>query len=189
MERVFGGERDRCSAVAHLRRRFDRSIKLAFRGSAISFDGGLLLHRELDDALCLTDMAGGWIIDSRTGLNGRHCLSGLLRQSISSRFAGVGILLDEVEKRHSVIGHRCSPVRFQVSHPTPLPKIGDDRPAMHPSRALRYAGGSARGHLHHVLGRDRVRGALLDHPKKSKWRTPGQRRSDVSRVPSATFRY
>ncbi len=40
-----------------LRLHFGRSVKLAFRGSAISPDGALLLHRELDDALGLTDQA------------------------------------------------------------------------------------------------------------------------------------
>jgi hypothetical protein len=50
-----------------LRLQFDRSVKLAFRGSSISSDGGLLLHRELDDALGLTDLAAGLIGDPRTG--------------------------------------------------------------------------------------------------------------------------
>jgi hypothetical protein len=71
-----------------LRLQFDRSVKLSFRGSSISSDGGLLLHRELDDALSLTDTAAGLIADPRIGKNGRHRLAGLLRQSIFSRLAG-----------------------------------------------------------------------------------------------------
>jgi hypothetical protein len=42
-----------------LRLQFDRSVKLAFRGSSICFDGGLRLHRELDGALGLTRHGGG----------------------------------------------------------------------------------------------------------------------------------
>ena len=61
---------------------------MEFRGSAISSDGGLLLHRELDDALGLSDMAAGLLADMRTGLNGRHRLAGFLRQSVFSRLAG-----------------------------------------------------------------------------------------------------
>jgi hypothetical protein len=71
-----------------LRLQFDCSVKLAFRGSSISSGGGLLLHRELEDALRLTDMAEGLIADPRTGSNGRHRLAGLLRQSVFSRLAG-----------------------------------------------------------------------------------------------------
>jgi hypothetical protein len=71
-----------------LRLQFDRSVKLAFHGSSISSDGGLLLHRELDDALGLTDTAAELICDPRTGRNGRHHLAGLLRQSVFSRLAG-----------------------------------------------------------------------------------------------------
>jgi hypothetical protein len=63
-------------------------VKLAFRGSAIRSDGGLLLHRELDDVLGLTDLAAGQLVDSRTGRNGRHGFAKLLRQSIYSRLAG-----------------------------------------------------------------------------------------------------
>jgi Transposase DDE domain group 1 len=71
-----------------LRLQFDRTIKLAFCGSSIGSDGGLLLHRELDDALALTDMAAALIGDPRTGKNGRHRLAGFLRQSVFSRLAG-----------------------------------------------------------------------------------------------------
>jgi hypothetical protein len=71
-----------------LRLQFDCSVKLAFQGSSISSDGGLLLHRELDDALGLMDKAAGLMADPRTGRNGRHRLAGLLRQSIFSRLAG-----------------------------------------------------------------------------------------------------
>jgi hypothetical protein len=48
----------------------------------------LLLHRELDDAPGLTDLAANLIADPRTGKNGRHRLGGLLRQSLFSRLAG-----------------------------------------------------------------------------------------------------
>jgi hypothetical protein len=58
---------------------FDSSVRLLFRGSAISSDAGLLLHRELDDALGATDLASGLLADHRTGKNGRHTFVGLLR--------------------------------------------------------------------------------------------------------------
>jgi hypothetical protein len=67
---------------APLRLQFDRSVKLAFQGSSLSSDGGLLFHRELDDALGLTDTAAALLADPPTGKNGRHHLAGLLRQSI-----------------------------------------------------------------------------------------------------------
>ncbi len=71
-----------------LRLEFDRSVEFEFRGSAISSDGGLLLHRELDDTLGLTDMAAALIGDTRSGRNGRLRLAGFLRQSVFSRLAG-----------------------------------------------------------------------------------------------------
>jgi hypothetical protein len=48
----------------------------------------LLFHRELDDALGLSDLATDLIADPRTGKNGSHRLAGLVRQSIFSRLAG-----------------------------------------------------------------------------------------------------
>lgn len=36
---------------------FDRRVRLEFRGTQLSSDGGLLVIRELDDALGLSDLA------------------------------------------------------------------------------------------------------------------------------------
>jgi hypothetical protein len=60
---------------------FDRRLKLEFHGSSVTSDAGLLAYRELDDALGLTELAGGMLSESRRGKNTRHVLIGLLRQS------------------------------------------------------------------------------------------------------------
>mgnify|MGYP001025287949 CR=1 FL=1 len=78
------GEADR----SVLRLDFDRRLLLQFRGSTITSDAGLLAYRELDDTLCLTDMAANALADARTGKNGRHRLAGLLRQAVFGRLAG-----------------------------------------------------------------------------------------------------
>ena len=56
----------------HLRVDFDRRLKLEFHGSKVTSDAGFIAYRELDDALGLTEVAGGLFQDSRTGKNGRH---------------------------------------------------------------------------------------------------------------------
>jgi Transposase DDE domain group 1 len=78
------GEADKSA----LRLDFDRRLLLQFRGSAITSDAGLLAYRELDDTLRLTDMGANTLADARTGKNGRHRLTGLLRQSVFGRLAG-----------------------------------------------------------------------------------------------------
>lgn len=71
-----------------LRVDFDRSVKLEFRGSSISSDGGLLVYRELDEVFAFTAMADELLSDLRTGTNIQHGLTALFRQSIYSRLAG-----------------------------------------------------------------------------------------------------
>ncbi len=71
-----------------LRVDFDRRLKLEFHGSRITSDAGILVHRELDDALGLTDLAGSVLSECRRGKNTRHLLTGLLRQSVFGRLAG-----------------------------------------------------------------------------------------------------
>jgi hypothetical protein len=44
-------------------------------------------HRELDDALGLSDLAGDSLADARTGKNDRHALVGMLRQAVFGRLA------------------------------------------------------------------------------------------------------
>ncbi len=67
---------------------FDPRVRLEFRGTQISSDGGLLLMRELDDALRLSDLASAALRDTRRGKNTVHRLDGLFRQSVFGRLAG-----------------------------------------------------------------------------------------------------
>jgi len=71
-----------------IRLRFDRRLRLEFRGAKITTDAGLLAVRELDEMMGLTDMAGELIVEGRTGKNIQHQVSGLLRQSVYARLAG-----------------------------------------------------------------------------------------------------
>jgi hypothetical protein len=76
------------SISAALKVGFNRRLKLQFRGAKLSSDGGLIVFRELDDALGLTEMASWELRDTRTGRNSRHNLLAMFRQSVFGRVAG-----------------------------------------------------------------------------------------------------
>ncbi len=76
------------SSKPPLRVDFDRRLKLEFHGSKVTSDAGFLAYRELDDALGLTEVAGSFFQDSRTGKNGRHEMVGQFRQSVFGRLGG-----------------------------------------------------------------------------------------------------
>ena len=67
---------------------FDPRVRLEFRGTQLSSDGGLLVMRELDDTLGLSDLASAALRDTRSGKNTVHRLDGLFRQSVFGRLAG-----------------------------------------------------------------------------------------------------
>jgi len=67
---------------------FDARVRLEFVGSKITSDVGLLADRELDEKLGLTEMAGQFLTEQRSGRNVQHHLVPLVRQSVYSRLAG-----------------------------------------------------------------------------------------------------
>ncbi len=89
-----------------LRVNFNPRILLEFHGARLSSDGGLLAHRELDERLGLTTTAEDWLVDTRLGLNKRHSLIGLLRQSVYARLAGYEDLNDAERLRVDPIFRR-----------------------------------------------------------------------------------
>jgi hypothetical protein len=67
---------------------FNPSLKVDFQGSRVTSDGGLLLVRELDGRLGLSELISAHLTDGRRGKNTQLPLADLLRQSIYSRLAG-----------------------------------------------------------------------------------------------------
>ena len=75
---------------------FNGFLKVAFQGSRITSDAGLLLVRELDERLGLETLIDEHLSDSRQGLNTQFSLADLLRQSVYSRLAGYEDVNDAV---------------------------------------------------------------------------------------------
>ena len=73
---------------------FNGFLKVAFQGSRITSDAGLILVRELDERLGLAGIIAAHLRDSRHGLNTQFRLPDLLRQSVYSRLAGYEDLND-----------------------------------------------------------------------------------------------
>jgi hypothetical protein len=82
-------------------------VKLEFNGAKISSDGALLLFRELDEVLGLTNLAGTFLQDFRTGANIRHTMTALLRQAVFGRLAGY-------EDTHDAERLRADPTMRQI---------------------------------------------------------------------------
>ena len=67
---------------------FDPRVRLEFKGTQLSSDGGLLVMRELDNTLGLSELASAALRDIRCGKNTVHRLDGLFRRSVYGRLAG-----------------------------------------------------------------------------------------------------
>jgi DDE family transposase len=67
---------------------FNGFLKVAFQGSHVTSDAGLILVRELDERLRLEAIIAAHLSNSRHRLNTQLPLMDLLRQSIYSRLAG-----------------------------------------------------------------------------------------------------
>jgi hypothetical protein len=73
---------------------FNSSLKVDFQGSRVTSDAGLLLVRELDECLGLSQLIYDNLTDARCGKNTQLPLPDLLRQSIYNRLAGYEDLND-----------------------------------------------------------------------------------------------
>src|SRR5215469_6253644 len=67
---------------------FNSALRVECQRARVTSDGGLILVRELDERLGLSEIMGRHLSDSRRGKNIQLPLADLLRQSIYSRLAG-----------------------------------------------------------------------------------------------------
>ena len=124
---------------------FNGFLKVAFQGSRVTSDAGLILVRELDERLGLETLIAEHLSDCRQGLNRQFSLADLLRQSVYSRLAGYeeqtkagrtareAHVTDGRGEGHSLCRGRTSPVQRadrQCLHASPRHRItsGLNRP-------------------------------------------------------------
>ena len=67
---------------------FNSSLRVDFRGSRVTSDGGLIVVRELDEWVGMGALIERYLTDTRRGRNTQLPLADLLRQSVYSRLAG-----------------------------------------------------------------------------------------------------
>lgn len=73
---------------------YDPRMRLEFCGTQLSSDGGLLVMRELEDALGPSPLMSAALRDSGPGKNTVHLLDRLFRQSAFGRLAGYEVVND-----------------------------------------------------------------------------------------------
>ena len=78
---------------------FNRFLRVAFQGSRVTSNGGLILVRELDERLGFGELIKQHLADPR-GKNTRLPLANLLRQSVHSRLAGYEDVNDAEQLSH-----------------------------------------------------------------------------------------
>lgn len=78
---------------------FNASLKVAFQGSKVTSNGGLILVRELDERLGFGKLIDRHLTDARAE-NARFSFADLLRQSVYSRLAGYEDVNDAEQLSH-----------------------------------------------------------------------------------------
>jgi hypothetical protein len=78
---------------------FNASLKVAFQGSKVTSNGGLILVRELEERLGFDKLIGRHLTDARAE-NARFSFADLLRQSVYSRLAGYEDVNDAEQLSH-----------------------------------------------------------------------------------------
>jgi hypothetical protein len=73
---------------------FNASLKIDFKASRVTSDGGLILVRELDERLGFGELITQHLNDTRRGKNTQLPLADLFRQAVYSRIAGYGDVND-----------------------------------------------------------------------------------------------